>query len=65
MDCAAAVVAELDRRQIAGVALVMHSLAGVLARGLSARLGDRLQRCIFISAVVPPAGGSLWMRWAS
>jgi pimeloyl-ACP methyl ester carboxylesterase len=57
-DCAAAVVAELDRRQIGDVALVMHSLAGVLARELSARLGDRLQRCIFISAVIPPAGGS-------
>jgi pimeloyl-ACP methyl ester carboxylesterase len=57
-ECAAAVVAELDRRKIGDVVLVMHSLAGVLSRGLSTRLGDRLQRCIFISAVIPPAGGS-------
>jgi len=57
-NCAAALVTELDRMGIGSVILVMHSLAGVLASGLSARLGSKLKRCIFIAAVIPPSGGS-------
>jgi pimeloyl-ACP methyl ester carboxylesterase len=56
--CAEALVAELDQRGIDSVILVMHSLAGVLAPGLVARLGSRLKRCIFVAAVIPPSGGS-------
>lgn len=58
-NCAAALVAELDRRGVGSVVLVLHSLAGVLASGLSTRLGPRLKRCVFIAAVIPPSGGSL------
>ncbi len=58
-NCAAALVNELDRMGIDSVILVMHSLAGVLASGLSARLGSRVKRCVFIAAVIPPSGGSL------
>jgi len=57
-NCAEALVTELDRMGIDSVILVMHSLAGVLASGLSARLGPRVKRYIFISAVIPPSGGS-------
>jgi pimeloyl-ACP methyl ester carboxylesterase len=53
---AAAVAAELERRGIRDVVVVMHSLAGVLTRDLGTYLGDRLRRCVFISAVIPPAG---------
>lgn len=56
--CAEALVAELDQRGIDSVILVMHSLAGVLAPGLVARLGARVKRCIFVAAVIPPSGGS-------
>lgn len=57
-NCAAAIVTELDRMGIGPVVLVMHSLAGVLAPGLSARLGSRVKRFVFVSAVIPPPGGS-------
>ena len=57
-NCSEALVAELDRRGIDSLILVMHSLAGVLAPGLAARLGARIKRCIFVSAVIPPSGGS-------
>jgi pimeloyl-ACP methyl ester carboxylesterase len=57
-NCSEALVAELDRRGIDSIVLVMHSLAGVLAPGLVARLGARLKRCIFVAAVIPPSGGS-------
>ncbi len=54
--CAAALVAELDRKGVGPVVLVLHSLAGVLAPGLSARLGSRLRHCVFVAAVIPPPG---------
>jgi pimeloyl-ACP methyl ester carboxylesterase len=54
--CADALVAELERRGGGEVVAVLHSLAGVLGPGLAIRLGPRLKRCIFVSAVVPPDG---------
>lgn len=57
-DCAAQIVSELDHRGVGSVILVLHSLAGVLAPGLVARLGMRVKRCVFIAAVIPPSGGS-------
>jgi len=56
--CADALVAELNQRGIGSVILVMHSLAGVLAPRLVARLGTRVKRCVFVAAVIPPSGGS-------
>ena len=56
--CAKAIVAELDHRRTGDVVLVLHSLAGVLTRDLAARLGPRLKGCVFVSAVIPPPGGS-------
>jgi pimeloyl-ACP methyl ester carboxylesterase len=56
--CADALVAELDQRGIGPVILALHSLAGVLAPGLAARLGDRVKRSVFVAAVIPPSGGS-------
>jgi len=52
-------VAGLDRRGIGAVVCALHSLAGVLAHGLSARLGSRLESCVFVSAVIPPPGGAV------
>jgi pimeloyl-ACP methyl ester carboxylesterase len=57
-SCAAALVAEIDRRNTTSVVLVLHSLAGVLAAPLTARLGPRLHSCVFLSAVIPPPGGA-------
>lgn len=56
--CAEALAAEIDQQGIDSVVLVMHSLAGVLAPGLVARLGKRVKRLVFLSAVIPPSGGS-------
>lgn len=52
-DCAAALVEEVDRRGIDEVVVVVHSLSGVLVSGMASRLGLRLQRCVYLSAVVP------------
>lgn len=54
--CAQAIVEELDAAGIDRVALVLHSLAGVLAPELAQRLGQRLETTIFVSAVVPAQG---------
>lgn len=56
--CAAALVADMDRRGLQSVVLVVHSLAGVLVPGLAARLGPRLVHCVYVGAVVPPSGGA-------
>ncbi len=57
-SCASLLHDAIDAAGADGVVLVMHSLSGVLAPGLGARLGARLKRCIYVSAVVPPAGGA-------
>lgn len=57
-NCAEALVAELNRMGIGSVILIMHSLAGVLASGLSVRLGSRVKHCVFVGAIIPPIGGS-------
>ena len=56
--CAAAIVSELDRRGVAEVVMVLHSLSGVLAAGLARRLGPRLKSCVFVASVIPPNGGA-------
>ncbi len=56
--CAEALAAELDQMGVDSVILVLHSLAGVLAPGLAARLGKRVKRLVFLSAVIPPSDGS-------
>lgn len=55
---AAEVVTQLDERGLSSVLLVLHSVAGVLAPGLAARLGHRMRKCVFLAAVIPPNGGS-------
>ncbi len=56
--CASQLVEQLYRQGIGSVTVVLHSLAGVLAPALAARLWSRLSHCIFVSAVIPPAGQS-------
>lgn len=56
--CAEQIISELDSKGVGSVILVMHSLAGVLAPGLVARLGTRVKRCVFVGAIIPPSGGS-------
>ncbi|MGH8078794.1 MAG: alpha/beta fold hydrolase, partial [Lysobacter sp.] len=48
--CAAVLVAELDRRGIDRVVLVVHSLAGVLVSALASRLEPRLKQCVYVGA---------------
>lgn len=57
-SCSAEIFAELERRGVDSVVLVLHSLSGVLTAGLASKLGSRLKGCVFISAVIPPHGGS-------
>ena len=55
-SCAAGVVQEIDAAGADRVVLVLHSLGGVLAPSLADLLGDRIERTIFLAAVVPSAG---------
>lgn len=57
-SCSAEISKEIERKGIDSVILVLHSLAGVLTAGLAAKLGTRIKGCVFISAVIPPNGGS-------
>jgi pimeloyl-ACP methyl ester carboxylesterase len=54
--CAAEIVRQLDEADVGDVVLVLHSLAGVLAAPLAARLGPRLRSTILVSAVIPAPG---------
>lgn len=56
--CANALAAELEQQGVDSTILVLHSLAGVLAPGLATRLGKRVKRLVFLSAVIPPSDGS-------
>jgi pimeloyl-ACP methyl ester carboxylesterase len=53
--CADAIAAELSRNT-GDFIIVLHSLAGVLAGPLAARLGDRLKKVVLLSAIVPAPG---------
>ena len=55
-SCADRIVRQIDGAGADRVVLVLHSLGGVLVPALADRLGDRLERTIFLAAVVPPAG---------
>ena len=57
-ECAEDVVRDLDRHGVGDVALVLHSLAGVLGGELAVRLGARLRHVIYLAAVIPPDHGS-------
>jgi pimeloyl-ACP methyl ester carboxylesterase len=62
--CAEAIAAELSRTASANtnpntndeIIIVLHSLAGVLAGPLAARLGGRLKKVVLLSAIVPSPG---------
>lgn len=56
--CARALIAELDRRGLDEVAIVAHSLSGVLMPDLAAGLGARLRHGVYLAAAVPPPGGA-------
>ncbi|SFK66213.1 alpha/beta fold hydrolase [Lysobacter sp. cf310] len=56
--CARALIAELDRRGLDEVAIVAHSLAGVLMPDLAAGLGPRLRHGVYLAAALPPPGGA-------
>ena len=59
-QCVDAVVEEIERARLDEVVLVAHSMGGLTAPGVVARLGqDRVVRLVLIAALVPPAGGSV------
>lgn len=58
-DFVAAVVAEIEARDLRDVVLVGHSLAGVTLPGVAARVPDRLARLVFVAATVPEHGCSV------
>ena len=59
-DCADAVVGDLLAADLTGVLLVGHSLAGVTLPRVVARVRDRIRRVVFVSAIIPPQGISVF-----
>ncbi len=55
-SCADQIVKEIDKAGAERVVIVLHSLAGVLASELAARLGDRVESTVFVAALVPAPG---------
>lgn len=55
-ECSGRLVDTIDAADAGDVVLVMHSVAGVLAPSMADRLGDRLKACVYVAAVIPPAG---------
>lgn len=58
-SCADQVVKQIAKTGAERVVLVLHSLAGVLASELAARLGDRIESTVFVAAVVPAPGEAI------
>ena len=56
--CVESLVRQIDAFSAGEVVLVAHSLTGVLASGLAARLGSRLTHIVYVSAVIPAADQS-------
>jgi pimeloyl-ACP methyl ester carboxylesterase len=59
-DCADAVVDDLLGANLSDVLLVGHSLAGVTLPRVVARVRDRIRRVVFVSAIIPPQGISVF-----
>jgi pimeloyl-ACP methyl ester carboxylesterase len=58
-DCVASVVEQIDQAGLDEVVIVAHSLGGLVAPGVVARLGaSRVARLVLIAAVIPPEGMS-------
>ena len=56
--CVGSLMRQIDAFAAGEVVLVAHSLTGVLASGLAARLGPRLTHIVYVSAVIPVANES-------
>jgi pimeloyl-ACP methyl ester carboxylesterase len=59
-DCADAVVNDLLGADLTDVVLVGHSLAGVTLPRVVARVRERIRRVVFVSAIIPPHGISVF-----
>ena len=58
-QCVDSVVDQIERAGLDEVVVVAHSLGGLIAPGVVARLGaDRVARLVLIAAVIPPEGRS-------
>ncbi len=53
------VVDVIEGADLHDVVLVGHSLAGITLPGVAAAVPDRLRRLVFVSAAVPPDGGTV------
>jgi len=58
-DFVAAVVDEVEQRELTDVVLIGHSLAGITLPGVAAAVPDRVARLVFVSCSVPAPGTSV------
>ncbi|MFD9333274.1 alpha/beta fold hydrolase [Streptomyces sp. NPDC060028] len=57
------IVEEIERRDLRDVVLVGHSYAGIPVGQAAERIGDRLERVVFVDANVPTDGESFVSGW--
>lgn len=59
-ECVESVVADIENADLEDVVIVAHSIAGVTAPGVVARLGSsRVRELILAAAMVPPEGAAI------
>jgi pimeloyl-ACP methyl ester carboxylesterase len=54
------VVRSIEERQLRNVVLAGHSMAGLVIPGVVAKIPDRIKRAVFVSAMVPEDGKSIF-----
>lgn len=57
------VVALIEDEQLNDVLLCGHSYGGMVIAGARDRLGERIARLVFVDALVPDDGESVWSFW--
>jgi pimeloyl-ACP methyl ester carboxylesterase len=57
------VVSLIEQEQLNDVVLCGHSYAGMVIAGAADRLAERIRTLLFIDAIVPQDGDSVWSLW--
>lgn len=57
------VVSLIEQEQLDDVVLCGHSYAGMVIAGVADQLGDRIRTLLFLDAIVPRDGDSVWSLW--
>lgn len=57
------VISLVELERLDNIVLCGHSYAGLVIAGAADRLGDRVRTLVFLDAIVPQNGDSVWSLW--